>query len=127
MVELARLHERIAAVAPIHGVSIGDASDTSTWRIDFAPEATARQRADAQGILDGIDPDAPAPHFVPKLAVVDRLCAAGLFDAAMAVLDAQPRLVRERWQAASEIRSDDVEARALLKAAGADPDVILAS
>lgn len=44
---------------PILGVSIGRYADRQTWRIDFAPEATAAQRATAQTILEGFDPDAP--------------------------------------------------------------------
>lgn len=49
------LHERIAAIAPIIGVSFGSNQDKSTWRIDFKPEATAKQRAAAQRVIDDFD------------------------------------------------------------------------
>jgi hypothetical protein len=42
-----QLHAAIEAVCPITGVAIGRIDDRQTWRIDFAPEATAYQRAAA--------------------------------------------------------------------------------
>jgi hypothetical protein len=50
-----RLSAAIRGVAPIHGVSIGARDDKRTWRIDFAPEATAEQKAAAQVALDAFD------------------------------------------------------------------------
>lgn len=49
------LHAAIAAVCPIHGVSIGRRNDKATWRIDFAPEATDAQKNAARAIKDGYD------------------------------------------------------------------------
>ena len=49
------LHEKIATVAPINGVSLGRFTDKSTWRIDFKPEATAQQRADARAVVNTFD------------------------------------------------------------------------
>lgn len=63
---------------------------------------------------------------VRKLLVVDRLNEAGLFDAAMAALDAQPRLVRERWAAAQVLASNDQQVRGMVASIGGDPDAILA-
>lgn len=68
----------------------------------------------------------PATSEVRKLLVVDRLNAAGLFDAAMTALDAQPRLIRERWLAATVIASDDAHVRGLIAGIGGNPDAILA-
>jgi hypothetical protein len=51
----ADLHAAVAAVCPIHGVSIGRKDDKATWRIDFAPEATAEQRAAAVSGMQGFD------------------------------------------------------------------------
>ena len=45
------LDMRIKAVCPIQGVSVGTRDDKSTWRIDFKPEATVQQRADAQAVV----------------------------------------------------------------------------
>ena len=49
------LHEKIGTVCPIHGVAIGRLADKSTWRIDFKPEATTQQRADAQAVVAAFD------------------------------------------------------------------------
>lgn len=45
----------VAAVCPIHGVSVGRSNDKATWRIDFKDEATAEQRAAAQAVIDAFD------------------------------------------------------------------------
>lgn len=47
----AKLHAAIAAVCPIEGVAIVTPDDKSTWRIDFAPEATDAQREAANRAL----------------------------------------------------------------------------
>ena len=44
-----------AASIPIHGISIGRKDDRSTWRIDFAPDATDGQRALAAQIVAEFD------------------------------------------------------------------------
>jgi hypothetical protein len=49
--ELGALHRALAAVAPIDGVSIGDAADKSTWRIDFAEGASTAQMTAAEAVL----------------------------------------------------------------------------
>lgn len=53
------LHTRLAAVAPIAGVSIGDPADKTTWRVDFRDEATPEQCAAALSALNAFDPDIP--------------------------------------------------------------------
>lgn len=50
-----RLHEAVAAVTPIHGVSIGTWGDSRTVRNDFKAEATTQQRRDAQRVVDQFD------------------------------------------------------------------------
>ena len=69
-------------------------------------------------------PDGP-PREVSKLAIVDRLEAAGLRAAAKTAL-AQDDLRQDRWDNAVAVRADDADVRTLLTAIGADPDVILA-
>lgn len=49
------LHEAIAAACPIVGVAIGDPADRSTWRINFAAEATKEQAEAAQAVLLAFD------------------------------------------------------------------------
>ena len=46
---------KIVAVCPAVGVSIGVDYDPATVRIDFAPEATAQQRADALAVVNSFD------------------------------------------------------------------------
>jgi hypothetical protein len=48
---IGKLYESIAAVAPIDGVAVGVPNDKSTWRIDFRAEATDAQRAAAQAVI----------------------------------------------------------------------------
>jgi hypothetical protein len=49
----AQLHAAVAAVCPIHGVSIGRKDDKSTWRIDFADGVSDAQRSAAvRAMLD---------------------------------------------------------------------------
>lgn len=64
MTTTARLHEAVAAVAPIHGVGVGHPGDKRTWRIDFRAEATKAQRTAARAVLDAFD-----WHAVPPAAV----------------------------------------------------------
>lgn len=46
-----KLDAAIKAVCPIHGISVGRIQDKSTWRIDFADEATEAQRALAADVV----------------------------------------------------------------------------
>lgn len=68
---------------------------------------------------------APVLWSVHKLVLVDRLIAAGLADAANAALNANP-ISKMRWDAASEINSDDAAVRGFLAAIGGNPDSLLA-
>ena len=52
---IVKLSQAIAAVAPIHGVSVGQQNDKATWRIDFKDEATPEQRAAAAEVLTSFD------------------------------------------------------------------------
>lgn len=46
------LDQEIKKVCPIDGVSFGKLDDKSTWRIDFAKEASHEQKVAAQKLLD---------------------------------------------------------------------------
>jgi hypothetical protein len=72
---ITKLTSAIAAVCPIHGVSIGSKDDKATWRIDFKDEATEPQRTSAQGVVDAFDVNAvPTPDELAEQAVsrIDR-------------------------------------------------------
>lgn len=59
-----RLHDALAAVCPIDGVSIGRWDNRETWRLDAKPEATQEQITMARGIMVLFEPwaEAPAPQ-----------------------------------------------------------------
>jgi len=50
-----KLHEAIAKVCPITGVSIGNVNNKGTWRIDFDQAATQQQKDAAQAALAAFD------------------------------------------------------------------------
>lgn len=50
---------------PILGVSIKDPDNVSTWRIDYAPEATAQQRTYGDSLIAAFDKDAVPVALVP--------------------------------------------------------------
>jgi len=50
-----QVHEAVAAVAPITGVSIGSKNDKATWRIDFEPNATSQQKVAAQTAVSNFE------------------------------------------------------------------------
>jgi len=49
------LHTKIAALAPIDGVSVGDPNIKSTWKVNFKTAATIQQKADAQTVINNYD------------------------------------------------------------------------
>lgn len=61
MIDITSLHDQIAAVAPIEGVSIGRANDKATWRVDFAKDATLSQQKAAQAVIAAFDVSKPIP------------------------------------------------------------------
>lgn len=110
------------------------------WRDETEDEAPAIPEgatlvdavpADARAIWEGTRWIEPPPRWpVPKLAIIERLHAAGRLVAANAALNgagsADAILLAERWYQAREVWSDDARARQFLAAIGADPDAILA-
>ena len=72
------LHNAVAAVCPILGISIGDPADNTTWAVAFDPAATAAQRTAAQTVISGhaaLAVDAatvPAAHFFRRFTVAER-------------------------------------------------------
>jgi hypothetical protein len=50
-----RLDSNVRAACPLAGLSVGRLGDSSTVRLDFAPEATPQQRIAAQAVVDAFD------------------------------------------------------------------------
>lgn len=82
MTVVTRLHKDIRAVCPIVGVSIGRLSDKASWRMDFAAEATAPQRAAAQAVVDAFDVAAVEAAEQAEQDALDALDAGASADAA---------------------------------------------
>jgi hypothetical protein len=53
---------------PVDGVSIGRPDDKSTWRVDYAPAATAQHRVDGDALKSSFNPDDPAVVTSEKAA-----------------------------------------------------------
>lgn len=109
----------------------GDAPDDFWVQDDGAGPYIARWDAAKLGAIPTADEIAatvvPAPVWeVRPLLVVERMKAAGIFDAAMEIIDAQDRYTQERWVKCISVKSDDAQVRAIIVAAGGDPDAILA-
>ena len=63
---IAALHNALALVAPIVGVSVGNSGDRSSWRIDFADGATDDQKSAAQGVIASFDLVNEDRSFLPQ-------------------------------------------------------------
>lgn len=125
--DAAVLHNAIAAVCPIVGVTIGSDSDRTTWRVDFASDATDAQKAAGLAALVAFDPNAPEPmRYISKRIVVERLSAAGKLAAAFAALGGPGALQYERWSASASVDTENPDVIKLLTAIGADLPTILA-
>jgi len=127
-----------------HAVHAG----TTRLALCFTPDGSAKWHADTMAAFVEVEsgsvvvgqvwngtsfdplplPVPPTPRRrVPKSVIVARLHAAGKLEAARAALDAQPLIVRERWNAAAAIYADDETALALFAAIGADAAAIMAA
>jgi hypothetical protein len=73
---LGMLHDAIAAVCPIDGISISDVGDKSKWRIDFSAGATAQQKDAAAQVVAGFDPNTPAHVYLSYVTLRSRLTIA---------------------------------------------------
>lgn len=85
--DLLRLHNALAAVCPIEGVSVTDPNDKTTWRIAFQPGATSAQKAAAQSAVAAFDPTIGPPRKVSikqLLYAVNELGKRDLWDAWLA-------------------------------------------
>lgn len=87
----------------------------------YADEALDDQAPEIQVFLQAVNPVA----LVDKLVIVDRLITAGLINAAIAAMAANP-VTKIRFDAAVQIDPTDPDVLAFLAAIGADPKIILA-
>lgn len=66
-----RLHTMISAICPIHGVSVGDSANKTTWRIDYDSSATDAQKTAAQNAVTSFNVLAPST-VITSIAFMDR-------------------------------------------------------
>ena len=103
----------------------------------WAVRLNGQWAVDGGALVGWVAPSVPAlPVLLPKLLVVERISAAGKLRDARAALrlgvadsaltDAE-LVLRERWQAAQDVASDDADMRHMLTVLGLDPSVILAA
>jgi len=122
---ISKLHNAVAAVCPINGISIGNASDKTTWTFKALETATTEQITAAQAIIDNTDLSIfDDVKYISKLAIVDRLIALGKLSDAMTALNSDATK-KARWDAATEIATDDVDVIAVLTACGVDYTQVL--
>ena len=122
---LEKLHNAIAAICPIDGVSIGIQDDKTTWRIDFKDEATADEKAAAQAVIDAADLSILDDIvYIDKLVLTDRLIALDKLPDALTALNSDTTK-KARWDAATVIALNDADVIAVLAAIGIDPDAVL--
>lgn len=62
-----RLLEAVEKLAPITGVSVGKIDDKTTWRIDFAEEATEEEKQAALSALDLFDLSAADTAYTNRM------------------------------------------------------------
>ena len=115
---LEKLHNQIAVVCPITGVSVGNESDKATWSFVAAETATVEEIASVQSIIDNADLSIlDDVKYISKLTVVDRLIALGKLSDALTALNSDATK-KVRWDAATEIATDDADVIAVLTAIG---------
>lgn len=121
---LEKLHSAVAAVCPINGVCIGDASDKSTWTFDALAEATAEQRAAAQAVIDATDVlILDDVQYIPVRSVFERLIVAGKAETVWTALTTAQQLNFLTLEKGIDV--NDTQVKTLLSSLEIDPDTIL--
>ena len=131
--DLAPRVEAFMAAVAAHRLTVDEPAPVEAPLI----EAIARAGGMAALVIEAPEAPAtpPAPLFIEKLILVERLSAVGLLrDARAALKIGQPDaelsdaelLLRERWDAAQRIAKNDAMVRDFLAGLGADPDALLA-
>lgn len=115
---LLKLHDAIAAVCPINGISVGDGENKTTWTISFKETASTEEIAAAQAVIDAAELSILNDIvYIDKLVLTDRLIALGKLSEAQTALNSDATK-KARWDAATEIALDDTDVIAVLTAIG---------
>ena len=73
---------------------------------------------------EAADPEPETTAYIPKLTIIDRLIALGKLAGALAALNSDATK-KARWDAATEIATEDPDVIMVLAAIGIDPDAVL--
>lgn len=121
---LSKLHNAIAAVCPINGISIGNATDKSTWTFNATEVATDDEKTAAQDVIDAADLSILNDViYVPCKVVIERLSALGKYEI---VKGAMSEVQKDIFFSLKEgIATDDAGVIALLTACGVDYTQVL--
>ena len=121
---LVKLENQIKAVCPVEGISIGDASDKTTWAFHPTEAATTEQIAAAQAVIDNADlsilDDA---KYIPCKDVIERLSVLGKYETVKAAMSEVQKDIF--FSLSDGVRVDEADVIALLTACGIDPKQIL--
>ncbi len=106
--KLVQLHDAIAAVCPIDGISTGVWTDKTTWRVDYQASATDAQKQAAQTVVTNFDINtADIPDVVDMMQAQLALQNAGLLTQVNTLIansnNAQWQLI---WSKAITLRRD---------------------
>ena len=104
----ADIHEAVAQVCPIDGVSIGEPDDKTTWTISYGQAATQQQKAAAAEVVRNFDVNAtPVPQSVSPRQARLALLGAGLLDQVTAAVNAAGGATLITWDYASSFDRND--------------------
>lgn len=102
------LHDKIAAVCPIIGVSVGISTDKTTWRIDYDLAATDQQKTAAQAVVTTYDINAPVvPQWVTKRQAQLALNQQGLLTQVTTAVANADVVTQINWNEATQIYRDN--------------------
>jgi len=126
---LEKLHNAIAAVCPINGISIGNASDKTTWTFKALETATTEQITAAQSVIDNADLSIlDDTKFITKVTAYNRIEEKygeeklnQIFD----ILDSLDRKNRRIYDDAQDIDCSNALVISMLQSIGINPEDIL--
>ena len=110
---LLKIHNVVAAVAPIHGINSDGTNDASKWTILFQPSATDDERAAAHAALLAFDvaaelARADVPQEVWAGAMMRALNTLGILEQIDGIVAASGDLLTKKlWDRAAAFRRDD--------------------
>jgi len=124
-----KLHNAIAAVCPINGVYIGDASDKSTWGFHALENATPEQIVSARSIIDSADLSIlDDVKYITKVTAYNRIeekYGEEKLNQVFDILDNLDRVNRRRYDDAQDIDCSNALVISMLQSIGINPEDIL--